>query len=523
MKKIKNFFISFLVLLSVTMSLTACDASDVESSLEDTLIFLQINNPYMYANGIEKEIDEGRGTTPILDNGRTLVPIRSIIEECGGTVDWNQDTQTVTLNYNSDEIKLIINSNIAYLNSKKSTLDVAPQVINGRTMLPIRFIAEGFNYDVRWDDTKSVITITNNAKISDTEIPSDWLISAATSIPDTTSQTAANRNLKVHFINVGQGDSTFIELPDNKTLLIDAGPSTGIVPNYIKSNGYNNIDYVIATHPDADHINGMPEVLDTFKIDTFYMPEKEHTTNIFNRMLDAVSNNGCAAEYAMAGKSIINSNDLKVYFVGPVKIYGDNNNCSAVVKLEYKQTSLLFTGDAEYSSESDMLEAGYDLTADILKIGHHGSSSSSSPEFIKAVSPKDAIISVGANNKYGHPTNEVLSILSNAGINIYRTDEVGTIVVTSDGNSYTIDKIKSSIQPNAPPETENTQNVTPIVGKTTQQEITSQNSSAIVYRTKTGSKYHNAGCSYLKSSIQTTVAEAKIMGLTPCSRCNPPQ
>lgn len=522
MRKIKSVLTCLFVLLSMTLSLTACAASSEVNIVDNTLIYLQINNPCMYSNGVEKEIDEGRGTTPIVDNGRTLVPIRSIIEECGGTVGWDQDSQIVTLKYKSDEIKLVINSNKAYLNGKENTLDVAPKIINGRTMLPIRFIAEGFNFDVFWDGDNSVITITNNSQNSNAEIPDNWL-SSSSSAKDISSNSSISGNLKVHFIDVGQGDSIFIEMPNEQTMLIDAGPSAGIVPSYIKSHGHSNIDYVIATHPDADHINGMPEVLNTFTVGTFYMPEKEHTTQIFNKMLDAISNNGCIAEYAVAGKNIVNTNDLKVYFVAPVKIYGDNNACSAVVKLEYKQTSLLFTGDAEYGSENDMIKSGYDLSADILKVGHHGSASSSSPEFIKAVSPKDAIISVGANNKYGHPTNEVLTLLNNLGVNIYRTDEAGTIIVTSDGTNYTIDKIKASIQANAPPTTNSPQSVTTSSNESTQQEATSQNSSAIVYRTKTGSKYHNAGCSYLKSSIQTTVSEAKKMGLTPCSRCNPPQ
>lgn len=521
MKKLKTLFTSLFIVMSMMMSLTACAAQTTpNTSVNDILILLQINNPNMYANGVEKEIDEGRGTAPIVDNGRTLVPIRSIIEECGGTVEWEQDTQTAILNYNSDEIKLIINSNTAYLNGKENTIDVAPQIINGRTMLPIRFVAEGFKFDVFWDNENSVITITNNPNNSDVEIPSSW-VSSTKHQQDTTTQTSVTGKLNVHFIDVGQGDAIFIELPNEQTMLIDAGPSAGIVPNYIASKGHKSIDYVIATHPDADHINGMPEVLETFKIGTFYMPEKEHTTKIFSKMLDAISNNGCVAEYAIAGKNIIDTNGLKVYFVGPVKIYGDNNACSAVVKLEYKETSLLFTGDAEHNSENDMIKAGYNLSADILKVGHHGSATSTSSEFIKAVNPKDAIISVGANNKYGHPTSEVLAILNNAGVNIYRTDEVGTIVVTSDGTTYTIDKIKSTVQPNAPPQVDNTQNVT-TDSQITQPETT-QNSSAIVYRTKTGSKYHNAGCSYLKSSIQTTVSEAKSMGLTPCSRCNPPR
>ena len=522
----KKRIVALIILITMlSMSLTACAATPATKDVEDDiLILLQINNPNMYANGVEKEIDEGRGTTPIVDNGRTLVPIRAIIEECGGTVDWNGDTQTVTLTYHSDEIKLIINSTTAYLNGEANTLDVVPQVINGRTMLPIRFVAEGFKFEVFWDGDNSVITITNNPDNNNVEILANWVSSSTTSTETSTSSTVVNGDLKVHFIDVGQGDAIFIELPNKETMLIDAGPSSGIVTNYIKNQGHNDITYVVATHPDADHINGMPEVLNTFKVGTFYMPEKEHTTQIFDTMLTAISNNGCDAIYALAGQNIVNASDLKVYFVGPTKIYSDNNACSAVVKLEYKEVSLLFTGDAEYSSENDMLSAGYDLSADILKVGHHGSKSSTSSTFLKAVNPKDAVISVGSNNRYNHPTSEILAMLNNAGINIYRTDEVGTIVVISDGITYTIDKNKSTVQINAPP-TETTQTQTEIVPvvESTTQETQTQNNSAVVYRTKTGSKYHSAGCSYLKSSIPTTVSEAKSMGLTPCSRCNPPQ
>lgn len=519
----KRIFALLTLLMMMSMSLTACaETSSKVVSTNETLILLQINNPNMYANGIEKEIDEGRGTTPIIDEGRTLVPIRSIIEECGGTVEWNENTKTVTLNYKDDEIKLIINSTTTYLNGTASTLDVAPQVINGRTMLPIRFVAEGFKFEVFWNGENSVITITNEPNNNNVEIPSNWILSYS---PEESSSAtpSINGDLEVHFIDVGQGDAIFIELPNKDTMLIDAGPSSGIVPNYIKSQGYSDIDYVIATHPDADHITGMPEVLNTFEVGTFYMPEKEHTTKIFDRMLDAISNNGCEAIYAIAGKDIITTNELKVYFVGPTKIYGDNNACSAVIKLEYNEISMLFTGDAEYSSENDMIQAGYNLSADILKIGHHGSSSSTSASFIKAVNPKEAIISVGKDNKYGHPTNEVLAILNNANINVYRTDEVGTIIVTSDGIDYTIDKNKSSVQINAPPTSTATNNEpkgNDIVSGT---QVETQNNAATVYRTKTGKKYHSSGCSYLKSAIQTTVSEAKSMGLTPCSRCNPPQ
>ncbi|MCD8238692.1 MAG: MBL fold metallo-hydrolase [Clostridiales bacterium] len=491
---------------------------------ESLLILLQIDNPVMLANGTEKEIDEGRGTAPVIIGGRTLVPIRAVIEEFGGTVEWNGESQTAILSYNNDEIRLIINSTTAYLNDEAQTLDTAPQIINGRTMLPIRFIAESFNFNVGWDSDNSVVIITNSDNVGEVEIPESWKGAA-----EAEQQTSAGSSLKVHFIDVGQGDAIFIELPNNETMLIDAGPKTGIVPGYIKSCGYSSINYVVATHPDADHITGMAEVLNTFSVGTFYMPEKEHTTQTFENMIDAVSNNGCEAVYALAGKTIVDTEGLKVYFAGPVKIYDDNNACSAVVKLEYNQNSFLFTGDAEETSENDMIAAGYDLKADILKVGHHGSSSSTSAAFVKAVSPKEAIISVGADNSYGHPTAETLAVLNSAGVNIYRTDEVGTIVVTSDGVNYTIDKLKSTVEANAPPSSE---------GETASQEaqtaqsamteaneaVSSGNDSEVVYITNTGSKYHRAGCSYLKSSsIETTVAEAKNKGLSPCSRCNPPE
>ena len=321
--------------------------------------------------------------------------------------------------------------------------------------------------------------------------------------------------LNVHFIDVGQGDAIFIELPNKETMLIDAGQPDGVALNYIKRNGYKKVNYVVATHPDADHIGGIDEVLNSLTVDEFYMPEKEHTTQAFEKMLDAVSENGCDAIYAFAGKYIVDLPNLKIYFVGPTTYYSDNNDMSAVIKLEYKNTSFIFTGDSESNCESDMINEGYNLKADVLKVGHHGSNSSTSQRFLNAVNPKIAVISVG-DNSYGHPTQEVLALLNDNYIDIYRTDEVGTVIITSDGVEYSIDKNKSEIQINAPPVVEKE-------STTEYNNLTeSENNSIVVYRTNTGAKYHRSGCSYLKSKIETTVDEAKRMGLTPCSRCNPP-
>lgn len=392
------------------------------------------------------------------------------------------------------------------------------------TVLMLFFVFAGCSQGVSETPTQGVIDTSITTEKPDF-VDTAGLEDTPPTISSTLSEsptTSINGVMKVHFIDVGQGDSTFIELPNKETMLIDGGPSKEVVSRYIKNLGYDSVTYVIATHPDADHISGLPKVLDNFSVKTFFMPEKEHTTQIFEKMLDSIASNGCEAIYAFAGKSIIDTADLKVSFVSPTKQYSDNNTVSAVIKLVYKGNSFLFTGDADYTSEKDMIAAGYNLTADVLKVGHHGSGTSTSEVFLKAVKPKIAVISVGKDNSYGHPTQAVLALLNEYKLDIYRTDEVGTVIVECDGVNYTIEQLKSTVQANAPPTPESTP-PTIVEESNVKTETSTINNTAVVYRTKTGSKYHNAGCSYLKSSIETTVSEAQSMGLTPCSRCKPPK
>ena len=330
-------------------------------------------------------------------------------------------------------------------------------------------------------------------------------------------------DLKVHYIDVGQGDSSFVELPNGETILIDAGiPSQGnVVTNYIKHLGYTDIDYVVATHPHNDHIGGLPTVLESFNVGKFYMPNKEHTSDIFMTMLTAVQSNGCKAVYAKSGLSVVDEGNLKVNFVAPVSSgYSDLNNYSAVLRITYNKSSFLFTGDAEDVVESELIASGQTLKADVLKVGHHGSGYSSTTSFLKAVKPKYAIISVGRNS-YGHPTVEAMTRMVNAGAEVYRTDEVGTIIITTDGNTYSLDKNASTIQSNAPPVVAET-NPEPVQEETDVEASVTQ-SDVIVYVTKSGSKYHRYGCSYLKSCIEITLSSARSSGYDACSRCNPPR
>lgn len=327
--------------------------------------------------------------------------------------------------------------------------------------------------------------------------------------------------MRVHFIDVGQADSVFIELGNGQTMLIDAGRSgnASTIINYIKGLQYETIDYVVASHPHDDHIGGMATVLDSFNIGKMYMPKQAHTITAFTNMLDVIENKNIELYTAKAGTSILSSGIIDIDVLAPFADSDSNlNNVSAVVRITYGKTVMLFTGDAEKVIENQLLNSGVD--ADVLKVGHHGAGSASSSSFIKAVSPDVAVISVGEGNSYGHPHADTLAILNEVGADIYRTDEQGTVVVTADQNKkITVDKKASTVKENAPPvvvqiPTEKAEN---------NQTSVSDNQSQVVYRTKTGKKYHRAGCSYLKSIIETTVSEAQAMGLGPCSRCNPPR
>ncbi|AHM56748.1 ComE operon protein 3 [Peptoclostridium acidaminophilum DSM 3953] len=249
--------------------------------------------------------------------------------------------------------------------------------------------------------------------------------------------------MQVHFIDVGQGDSTLIMSPDGKTMLIDAGDNSAgdVVANYLKKRGVSTIDILVGTHPDADHIGGLDTIIDSFEIVDFYMPRKSHTTNTFLDVLNAAKRNGLKVKEAKAGVDFKLGSEVKGKFLNPRSTYSDDNNLwSAVARLEYSDKSFLFMGDAEVQNELEILGAGENIDSDLIKLGHHGSSTSSSEEFIKAVSPDVAVISAKLKNSYGHPHKETLELLKAQSILIYRTDEQGSIAFYCDGKKIWADK-----------------------------------------------------------------------------------
>lgn len=251
-----------------------------------------------------------------------------------------------------------------------------------------------------------------------------------------------NDLLKVHYLDVGQGDSIFIELPNNETMLIDAAESyqSENIINYLKNLNYQKIDYVIGTHPHTDHIGGLKDIINTFEIGKIYMPKVVSTTKTYESLLMAIKDKNLKINTAKAGTSIIDTDTLKIKILAPNNsIYTELNNYSVVTKITYGTTKFLFMGDAEKLSENEIKE---NVTADVIKIGHHGSNTSSSIDFIKKVNAKYGIISVGLNNKYNLPKEETITNWENSGTKIYLTSTNGTIRASSDGTNIKIESEK---------------------------------------------------------------------------------
>lgn len=244
------------------------------------------------------------------------------------------------------------------------------------------------------------------------------------------------------FIDVGQGDCSLVSFK-GKHILIDGGESScsSNVLDYLKENSVTTVDYYILTHPHSDHIGAASDIIDSIECKNVVMTDFSDynvpTTKTFENMLDAIENNNCDVLLVKAGDSF-NMDELTVRIFAPITESDDYNKMSIVCKISYSEADVLFTGDTEKPVERDILENEYDISADVLKVAHHGSSTSSHEAFIKAVSPEYAIISCGENNDYGHPHDETVNLLNYLEIEYYRTDTYGTIVYYGDGTEMNI-------------------------------------------------------------------------------------
>ncbi len=417
---------------------------------------------------------------PTIENGRTLVPLRAIFEAMGAEVFWNQNTNTATAIKGNTRVVLPIGSLQPTINGSVQQLDVPARIINGRTMAPLRFVGEAFGGNVRWDQGTQNIYITS---------------------PEANLMLSSTQKVFVHFIDVGQADSIYISLPNDQDILIDAGNRAdgSTVVSYLRNQKVDDIELLIATHPHEDHIGGVPDVLNMFEVENIIDSGYPANTAAFNTYFTAVQAEG--AKYAQAGYQSFTYGSTTLKILTGHEYCDDVNNYSVVCRLDTGDIEFLFMGDAENPVESNLYG---DLSAEVLKVGHHGSSSSTTKSFLDLVKPKAAIISVGSGNDYGHPSNKVLSRLQSAGAKIYRTDEQGTIIVTTDGSTYSI---------NASPSTSIAAPIIPSV-----------NSDKYIGNKNT-KKFHRISCSSLPMPSNQVIfnsREAAIAaGYVPCKRCKP--
>lgn len=249
---------------------------------------------------------------------------------------------------------------------------------------------------------------------------------------------AEEDSLRVVFLDVGQGDSTLLCMPNGDFALVDAGENDygEAVTQKLRSYGVNRLSFAVGTHPHSDHIGGLDVVLSEIDADVIYMPDFGANTQSYDDLLDVIEAGNISAEIPEIGDVIYNEDGVRVKVLYNGDGAEDANNASIVLRVTYGEDALLLTGDAETPVENQLLQAGEDLTANLYKFGHHGSSTSNSEAFLEAVAPEFGVVSCGKDNDYGHPHREIRQRVKKYGIALYRTDEMGDILFASEGTGW---------------------------------------------------------------------------------------
>ena len=358
-------------------------------------------------------------------------------------------------------------------------------------------------------------------------------ISSSTETTSTSIKVLEKSDFSMHFIDVDQGDATLIGC-DGEWMLIDAGDNTKgtTVQLYLKKHNVSKLKYVIGTHPDADHIGGLDVIITKFDCENIFMPDKTSDSKEYKELLDAIKYRNYNITVPQVGNTF-SLGSASCIVLGPIALSESNNNNSIVVKVKYKDTSFLLSGDAESEEEQEIVDSGVELKSNVYHAGHHGSKTSSGFEWLNKISPESVVISCGRENSYGHPHRESLDAFKEIGADIYRTDEQGNIVVTSDGKNL-IWSTDPSRTLRAGLEENNTISestfVRGIIEETIESEVSiNTDSSLTTYILNNNSmKFHYPDCDSVpkikdknKEEILTTRDELIKKGYEPCKICNP--
>ncbi len=306
--------------------------------------------------------------------------------------------------------------------------------------------------------------------------------------------------LVVHFIDIGQADCALLAC-DGEFMLIDGGnvDDSSLVVSYLERHGVDELSAVVASHAHEDHVGGLAGVLAVFPTKAVYAPTRTHSSACFDDFLYYADQQDLTVQIPAPGDTMT-LGSAQITVLGPVRSYSDVNDTSLVLKVVYGETSFLFTGDMETEAENDMLDAGADVKVDVLKVGHHGSNTSTGYRFLYEADPDYGVISVGAGNSYGHPHDEPMSRLMDADVTVYRTDLLGTVLAVSDGKKVTFDWEKASQSPTVP-------------SGSAEYYIGNKNSQVL----------HLPSCTGLPSEKNQVIYydynEAIADGYSPCSRC----
>ena len=366
-----------------------------------------------------------------------------------------------------------------------------------------------------------------------------------------TSMAAEPDTMEVHFINVGQGDATLIKCGEQSMLIDTADDSKGTaIQNYLNKQNVKTLDYLILTHPDADHIGGAPVVITKFEIKKVFMSNFEKDNKTYQKLIQALDNKRLKYETPEVGSQYTLGTAV-ITILAPNKKYDNPNDASIALTIQNGNNKFLFTGDAGENAEKDILNSDLDISADVYKVGHHGSKYSTSEKFFEEVNPAYAVISCGENNSYGHPHAETLNTLRSYGVEVYRTDEDGTIIATSDGKNITFNvpesqtwkageptgsssfqsqsqtqtQVQTPATQQSQPQTQTkNEETTPIIEEPKQEASAPTTEITYVLNTKT-KKFHKPSCGSLPTTNRKDTSESRAnviaSGYDPCKKCNP--